>query len=67
MVFMTTDKNPFQCDNTLHEHVCSSRNSGDGPTVTLPPIDYNEYKKREMQGQLPQVWHGHDKSQDVNY
>ena len=26
--------------------------------MTLPPIDYSEYKKREMQGQLPQVIRG---------
>ncbi len=29
--------------------------SRDGSTVTLPPIDYSEYKKREMQGQIPEM------------
>jgi hypothetical protein len=29
--------------------------SRDGSTVTLPPIDYSEYKKREMQGQMPEL------------
>ena len=29
--------------------------SRDGSTVTLPPIDYSEYKMREMQGQVPEL------------
>lgn len=36
--------------------VCYSNPSQtDGPKVVLQPMDYSEYKKREKQGQLPQL------------
>jgi hypothetical protein len=37
-----------QCDNINH-----------GSTVMLLPMDYSEYKKRETQGQIPEVKHIH--------